>query len=329
MRAPAFWQKRNGSLAATLLAPVGRIYGEAVRSRMQEPGHRAGVPVFCIGNLTMGGAGKTPTAVHVAERLKAAGRMPVFLTRGYGGRLKGPVLVDPARHGPADCGDEPLLLARVAPVVVSADRPAGADLAAPLGDVIVMDDGLQNPSLVKTFTFAVVDGAAGIGNGLCFPAGPLRAPLDAQLEKIDAVLVIGEGAGVAEAAGWGKPVFRADLVPDATAAATFLRREVLAFAGIGRPEKFFDTLRAIGARTTRTEPLPDHHAYSRKDVEALLARAAAAGLVPVTTEKDMVKIRRAAPDLASRIAVLPVTLVPRDPAFDRTLLRALSPSSSA
>jgi tetraacyldisaccharide 4'-kinase len=329
MRAPAFWQDREGSLAASLLAPVGRIYGAAVRSRMKEPGHRAAIPVLCIGNLTMGGAGKTPTAIHAAERLKAAGRRPVFLTRGYGGRLKGPVLVDPARHGPEDCGDEPLLLARIAPVVLSAERPAGAELAADFGDVIVMDDGLQNPSLVKTFALAVIDGGTGIGNGLCFPAGPLRAPLDAQLERVDAVLAIGRGIGSIEATGWGKPLFRADLVPDTTAAAGFQRRDVFAFAGIGRPEKFFESLREIGARTKLTKSFADHHPYSRREIETLLAHAESAGLVPVTTEKDMVKIRRAAPELVGRIAVLPISLVPRDPAFDRLLLKSVNPSSSA
>ncbi len=327
MRAPPFWWRPPG-LAARLLSPLGLLYGAATAARMKRPGVRASVPVICIGNPTAGGAGKTPAALLVAERLRRFGRRPVFLSRGYGGGLPGPIIVDPARHGPSDCGDEPLLLAAAGPTVVSRDRVAGAELAATLGDVIVMDDGLQNPSLEKTLSIAVVDGATGFGNGFCIPAGPLRAPIADQLPKIDAFLVIGgDGAGrpVREL---GKPWTTARLVADPAAAATLHGRDVSAFAGIGRPEKFFATLRGLGASVRRSAAFADHHPYARGELEGLIAAAEHEKLVLVTTEKDMVKIRAAAPDLVARIACLPVAAFPDDPAaFDALLARAISPSA--
>jgi tetraacyldisaccharide 4'-kinase len=324
MRAPPFWWRPPG-LAARLLSPLGLLYGAATAARMKRPGVRAGVPVICIGNPTAGGAGKTPAALLVAERLRRLGRRPVFLSRGYGGGLQGPIIVDPARHGPADCGDEPLLLAAVAPTVVSRDRVAGAELAAPLGDVIVMDDGLQNPSLEKTLAIAVVDGATGFGNGSCIPAGPLRAPIAEQLPKIDAFLVIGgDGAGGA-VRDLGRPWTTVRLVPDPAAAAGLRGRELWAFAGIGRPEKFFETLQGLGASVRRSAVFADHHPYARSELESLITAAERESLTPVTTEKDMVKIRAVAPDLVARIACLPVAAVPDDPAaFDALLARAVS-----
>lgn len=176
MRAPSFWWTHPG-LPAALLSPLSAIYGLAARARLTQRGKKAEIPVICIGNLVAGGAGKTPTALFVAQWLLRSGRRPVFVSRGYGGRLKGPIHVDSARHTSSDCGDEPLLLAKIAPVIVSRDRVSGASMAARLGDCIVMDDGLQNPALLKDFSIAVIDAEAGIGNGYCLPAGPLRAPL--------------------------------------------------------------------------------------------------------------------------------------------------------
>jgi len=192
MRDPAFWWQPPGTVAA-LLAPIAKIYAAVAGSRLKKAGHSVGIPVICIGNLTVGGSGKTPTALAVARLLIAAGKRPYFLTRGYGGELAGPVLVDTTVHRAYDVGDEPLLLAGVAPTVVAADRVAGAEAIRAAGaDVIVMDDGFQNPSLAKDLSILVVDGRRGLGNGKVFPAGPLRAPLDAQLDRAQAILIIRE-----------------------------------------------------------------------------------------------------------------------------------------
>lgn len=333
MRAPAFWW-RPPALAAMLLAPIGWIYGAVTARRMVRAGARAGVPVICVGNFVAGGAGKTPTAIAIAGRLAADGRRPVFLSRGYGGTLAGPIRVDPAVHRAQDCGDEPLLLARAAPTVVARDRLAGARLAATLGDVIVMDDGLQNPTLHKDVTIAVVDGESGVGNGLCCPAGPLRAPLRDQLRHVDVVIVIGPGqAGdaVARTAGeaglGGKPtrVLRAKLSPDPDAADRLAGRAVLAFAGIGRPEKFWRTLAHIGVRVAACRPFPDHHPYTRTEIESLLHDARRQGLTLVTTEKDWVRVARVtAPDDVPAIAVLPVSLAWQDEAGLQSMLAQIS-----
>lgn len=192
MRPPSFWW-REASLAATLLTPFAALYGAVAARRLAAPGRDVGIPIICVGNLDLGGAGKTPTALAVGELLQAAGATPFFLSRGYGGSLAGPVRVEPARHTAAMVGDEPLLLARLAPTVVARDRVLGANFARARGaSVVVMDDGFQNPSLTKNLSILVVDGTRGIGNGRVFPAGPLRAPLQAQLARAHAILVIGE-----------------------------------------------------------------------------------------------------------------------------------------
>lgn len=325
MKAPAFWWE-HGSAAAALLAPAGWLWGRIAAARMARPGRRAAVPVVCIGNLVAGGAGKTPTAMAVARLLAARGLRPVFLSRGYGGTLREPTLVDPARHTATECGDEPLLLARLRPTVVAADRVAGAALAVRHGDVIVMDDGLQNPSLVKDITVAVVDGARGVGNGRCIPAGPLRAPLAAQWPQVHALLVIGPDAPgealAAEAAGRSLPAIRAALVPDPDAAGRLAGRRVFAFAGIGNPEKFFATLQACGAEVAVRRPLADHHAFGPQEVEGLVREAESAGLLPVTTEKDAARIPPATRTaLGDRLAVLPVALSCEGDGLERLLSR--------
>ncbi|NIX76643.1 tetraacyldisaccharide 4'-kinase [Microvirga terricola] len=295
MRAPAFWWRKAPSLVACLLWPASLIYGAVAALRMARRGVRAGLPIICVGNFTAGGAGKTPTALAIAALLEESGESPAFLSRGYRGRLKGPVEVGP-QHTARDVGDEPRLLAATAATVVSADRPSGAWLAHEIGaTTVIMDDGLQNPSLRKDCAIAVVDGATGIGNGLCLPAGPLRAPMRAQWRKIDAVLIVGDGlAGEAvedQAKRRSKRVFRATLIPHEAAAKALKGQKVLAFAGIGRPDKFFDTLRSLGAIVEEARPFPDHHAYSISDLASLREEAEKRGLTSVTTQKDLMRIQ--------------------------------------
>ncbi|SFV12164.1 lipid-A-disaccharide kinase [Methylobacterium sp. 174MFSha1.1] len=323
IRAPGFWWREDPTPAARLLAPLGAVYGALAARRMARDGAAPPCPVVCIGNFTLGGAGKTPTALAVAGLLGALGRRPVFLSRGYGGRLAGPVRVDPVHHGAAEVGDEPLLLARAAPAIVARDRVAGARACRAAGaDVIVMDDGLQNPSLAKTFVIAVVDGAVGLGNGRVFPAGPLRAPAAVQWPRVHAALVIGEGAPgarvLAEARARGLPALRGRLVPDPAVAASLRGRPVLAFAGIGRPDKFFASLREVGASLRETRSFPDHHAFTAAEAEALAAEAAAKDLLLVTTEKDRVRLPSALP-----VATLPVGLALEAPEALDALLRGL------
>lgn len=323
IRAPGFWWREDPAPAARLLAPIGAVYGALAARRMARAGATAACPVVCIGNFTLGGAGKTPTALAVAGLLRDLGRRPAFLSRGYGGRLAGPVQVDPARHGAADVGDEPLLLARTAPAIVARDRVAGARACLAAGaDVVVMDDGLQNPSLAKTLAIAVVDGAVGLGNGRVCPAGPLRAPAEAQWGHVHAVLTIGEGAAgaavLAEARERGLPALRGRLVPDPAAAERLRGRPVLAFAGIGRPDKFFASLREIGAELHGTRAFPDHHAFTAAQIDALAAEAATRGLLLVTTEKDRVRLPETLP-----VATLPVGLVLDAPEALRALLGGL------
>jgi tetraacyldisaccharide 4'-kinase len=315
MRAPDFWWRATPSLPAHLLAPLGALWGAVARRRMAMPGEAASIPVICVGNPVAGGAGKTPAALEIARLLIAAGRRPVFLTRGYGGNLSGPVHVDPALHSSREVGDEPLLLVRTAPCVVAHDRVAGAKLAAASGDVIVMDDGFQNPSLTKNLALLVVDAAMGAGNGLCIPAGPLRAPIDAQLTRAHAVIVIGEGGADGTFTRQKNiPVFRARILPDlgkgaGERAADLENRRVLAFAGIGRPKKFAETLKSMGADVVRLVEFPDHHAFTASDARALLAEAKRDGLMLVTTEKDHVRLADAAlSDLAKAARAIPVRL---------------------
>jgi tetraacyldisaccharide 4'-kinase len=327
MRAPAFWWQQTPSLLAHLLRPSSTVYGAVAALRMKRNGERAGLPVICVGNFTAGGAGKTPTALAIAEMLDAAGESPAFLSRGYGGRLSGPVQVG-ERHTARDVGDEPPLLARRAPTILSRDRPAGARLALEIGaTVVVMDDGLQNPSLSKDCVIAVVDGATGIGNALCLPSGPLRAPMTAQWPAIDAVLVIGSGAGgdavAIEAEKQGKRAFKATLMPYSAAVETVRDRRVLAFAGIGRPEKFFETLRACGAIVERTHAFPDHHPYKAAELETLREEAERLGLLAVTTEKDLARISGVDDRKPwDRLVSLPVRLCLDDEdAFKKFILR--------
>lgn len=315
MREPAFWWRAAG-VEAVALAPFAAAYGAVAAYRMGQRGRTAGVPVLCVGNLTVGGAGKTPTALALGRILINAGRRVVFLSRGYGGVLQGPVRVDAAHHTAAEVGDEPLLLAQLAPTIVSADRVAGAEMARAAGaSAIVMDDGFQNPSLNKNLSVVVIDGRRGIGNGRVIPAGPMRAPLRAQLRHAQAMLILGESSArcepaIAAAQARGIPMFQGRLEAEADAVSALAGLGVLAFAGIGNPEKFFSTMTEAGISVPVTQAFPDHRRYSRADAEALIERAARENLVLVTTEKDLVRIARD-PEVAALAKVaraLPVTL---------------------
>ena len=266
MREPAFWWRKAG-LASGLLAPAAACYGAIAARRMARPGARARVPVLCVGNFTLGGTGKTPAVMRLAKMLQEAGERPFCLSRGYGGSLAGPKLVDIKTDRAAQVGDEALLLARVAPTIVARERVAGAQAAAAAGaSVVIMDDGLQNASLAKDFTLAVVDGRRGLGNARVFPAGPLRAPLAAQLARTDALLVVGDGEGAREvtAAAPGLPVFHGHLQPEPAAIAELKARNVFAFAGIGDPDKFFATASEAGIAVVERQPFPDHHRFTRR-----------------------------------------------------------------
>jgi tetraacyldisaccharide 4'-kinase len=332
MREPRFW--RQSGAPGRLLAPLAAIYGAVTGARMGHTGAHAGVPVICVGNLTVGGAGKTPSAIAIAKLLLAQGLKPFFLTRGYGGTLAGPVRVGPP-HRAADVGDEPLLLAATAPTIVARDRVRGAAAAVSAGaNVIVMDDGFQNPSLAKDFSLVVLDGEYGIGNGLVFPAGPLRAPLDTQLDRASALLVLGDEQDsartlVARAQACGLPILRGRLVPDPATIAALAGREVLAFAGIAYPEKFFATLATAGIAAPMTRSFPDHHVFTRAESEELLQVAERDGLSLVTTEKDFVRISKERdPDFAREVTALAVSLLfGNEKAITRLLDAALAGST--
>ena len=296
MREPAFWY-RPPSWKANLLRPLAALYGAVAAERLRQKGFDAGIPVFCVGNYHAGGAGKTPAVLALTGILRDLGETPVVLSRGYGGRLRGPVMVQPQRHGAADVGDEPLMLASHVPVAVARDRIDGVALATSQGaSVILMDDGFQNPAIAKDASLIVIDSDRGIGNGYVIPAGPLRAPLAPQLDRTDALIVVGRGTAsnaiaARIAALPDKPVLSARIAPDPACVARLAGQRVLAFAGIGDPGRFFRTLRAAGIDVVREQTFADHHPFSTGDLDALIADAKREGLILVTTEKDLARLR--------------------------------------
>jgi len=305
VKTPEFWGRSNG--LARALAPLGLVTWHLTARRVQKPGFAPGIPVICVGNAGVGGAGKTILVLDLLGRLPGQN---FALTRGYKGRLAGPVRVG-ATHHAGDVGDEALLLAQAAPTIVARDRAAGARLALAQGaTAIVMDDGLQNPHLHKTTSLLVIDGGYGFGNGLLLPAGPLREPVTAAASRCQAAVLIGADATHALAAlPPGLPVLSAELAASCDTA--LAGQAVLAFAGIGRPEKFFASVRAQNAELKAAIPFPDHHAYTAADAKRLTQLAAAHGARLVTTAKDFVKLPS---DLQQQTAVLRVRLAWQDEA---------------
>jgi len=329
MRAPDFWSEPDYSarIATALLSPLGWFYGASVAwKRDHAVPFRPRAKTICVGNLTAGGSGKTPIAAAIADALLQRNLRPIFLSRGYGGKLAGPVLVDPALHSAADTGDEPLLLAATAPAIVARDRRAGASLAdTQQAEIIVMDDGHQNFQLAKDLSFVVVDAETGFGNGKILPAGPLRESIAQGLTRADAIVLVGDGDPALP--GWSGPVLRARLTPKE--APSFAGQRIVAFAGIGRPEKFFESLRMLSADLVATERFDDHHAYSAAEIARLRSKARGVGARLVTTEKDFVRLM---PAEREEIGVLSIRAAFEDEAalgrlLDRVAPRTLAPAT--
>lgn len=306
LKEPSWWYSQRSQHRARILRPISLLWGRIAAKRMTfaRP-YTSLIPVICVGNFTAGGTGKTPLTILLAEHLRRVGERPAILTRGYGGAIKGPHLVNRERDSALRTGDEALLLARVAPTVVARDRAEGARFLEAMTDapsVIVMDDGMQNPGLAKMLRLAVVDARRGIGNGHVIPSGPLRAPLEAQLALADAIVINGgptEAGSVPEISEdlirsfrqrrFARPILRAGIVPR-TDIEALRQGPVLAFAGIGYPDRFFNTLKLAGIDVTEAVPFKDHHFFDAGDAERLLLRASALGAQLVTTDKDHVRL---------------------------------------
>lgn len=305
MKAPEFWKDGNGGWKSLLLAPLSAVYaaGASLRRAMTRP-VAVGVPVLCVGNVTAGGTGKTPVVIALAATAIELGLRVAVVSRGYGGKLIGPVKVDPARHQAADVGDEPLLIARQAETWIAKDRVAGARAAADNGaELILLDDGFQNPTLHKDLSVIVVDGGFGFGNGCVLPAGPLRETLPGALRRADLILLMGrDTAGVASSLPDNAPIAGALLRPLAEGFPHAGDR-YLAFAGIGMPEKFFATAEELGLNVVAKRSFPDHFMYSRQDLDQLFAAAASSQAKLITTAKDHIRLPA---ELAGRISVLDV-----------------------
>jgi tetraacyldisaccharide 4'-kinase len=324
---PAFWWRAPGWQTACL-APVASAYGAAARRRL-ERGERAeaGVPVLCVGNFTIGGGGKTPTAMALAEAARAEGRRPGFVSRGHGGAARAPTLVDPRHHHAGTVGDEPMLLSAHAPTAVAVDRKRAAALLVANGvDFLIMDDGFQSARLATDFALIAVDAGRGLGNARVVPAGPLRAPLADQIRHADALLVIGRGsagdAAIRLTARGNRPVFEARLAPREPE--RFRGRRVFAFAGIADPEKFYRSLREAGAELAGTRDFPDHHRFSAEEMRDLAEAGAQAGAALATTAKDWTRLEaagEAARPFRDQVAVFSVDLVFEPVSLGRRFVR--------
>ena len=303
MKTPKFWYQKHSRLAK-LLSPLGRVYGWTVQRRFKKTRpYQATIPVICVGNLSIGGTGKTPVCLAIGQMLKERGIAFWFLNHGYKSQSQG-VIVDPDLMTPLDVGDEALLLAAMAPTVVDRHRARGAQIIERHGaKALIMDDGFQNPSLIKTLSLIVADGQTGFGNGRLIPAGPLREPIERGLKRADAVVIAGaDRSGIAETVrktAPDLPILSGHFEPDSTTIKDLKGLAVVAFAGIGRPDKFFEMLTGLGIPVAKRIAFPDHYFYTRFDLEQLLADA---GDMPlVTTRKDFVKIP---PELRTRVRVV-------------------------
>ena len=337
--APPFWWGKPGWQAA-LMWPASFLFGRASARRMDsQPGHSVEVPVICVGNFIVGGAGKTPTTMLLAKHIRKRGMKPGILSRGYGGGITTATVVEPGKHNAHDVGDEALLHANITTTVISADRPSGADLLVAQGcDFIIMDDGFQNPSLHKDFCLVVVDSRRGLGNGFTMPAGPLRVPFGRQLLHVDAVLVIGDEDGasnvIRKVARAGKPVFHAEM--RMIGKSKWAGKQVLAYAGIADPSKFFSMLEDAKVKVVDRQGYGDHHTFSEEDVEDLFDRANRQKLDIVTTSKDAARLKEMG-DVQAKLLeasqIIEVDLIPEDSmqiervldiAIDRAEKRALA-----
>ena len=312
---PRFWQSKTHPVSLAFL-PVSYLYAglEALNRKLTHAQH-PGKPVICVGNLTAGGAGKTPTVQWVTHWLTQENRRPAVLSRGFGGSLKGPLHVDPTQHSAAQVGDEPLMLADTCAVYICADRHQSLRLAAQDGHaVMVKDDGFQNPSMTHHFNLIVIDGATGIGNGRLLPAGPLRQPLSIALKRLDALLVIGAASHssleplMKSVEAMGKPIFTGEIKPQSPKPKKSGAR-VHAFCGIAKPEKFIASLRGHGYDVAQISSFGDHHAFTEAEAERLLA----SDLKLITTQKDMARLQGAAKGsalarLAKAASPLPIAL---------------------
>ncbi|MBY0558371.1 tetraacyldisaccharide 4'-kinase [Hyphomicrobium sp.] len=296
---PSWWYGPGSGWQTALLSPIGTLVGRIASRRIQNANpYRSALPVICVGNFTAGGSGKTPLALFLAKLVAEEDREPWFLSRGYGGSLEGPVRVIADLHTAREVGDEPLLLARAAPTVVSRDRRKGAEAIEGMASkraVIIMDDGLQNPALAKDLAIALVDAKRGVGNGLVIPAGPLRAPLDVQTALANLIVLTGgDAAGGRSVANQLKALSRAPIISAETRAeddnAKFRGRRVFAFAGIANPDRFFATLSSLGADIVARRAFADHHMFSEVEARELIEAAEHGGAALVTTEKDIARL---------------------------------------
>ena len=320
MKAPQFWKQKDSKLAK-ILNPIGFFYGWSVARRFKKAHpYQANIPVICVGNLSVGGTGKTPVCLALGSMLKEMNIPFYFLNHGYKSKQQG-ILVNPKRMTALETGDEAQLLAELAPTIVDRHRARGAQLAQKRGaKALIMDDGFQDPSLIKSLSFLVVDGRTGFGNGRLIPAGPLREPIAKGLARADAVIIAGADdsntADLIKKIAPDMPVFNGHFEPDAETINALQGKEVLAFAGIGNPDKFFNMLTGSGIPVARAMPFPDHYFYTRFDVEQLLAEAG--GKTIVTTTKDYVKIPQ---DMRSRITVIRGQFVFDEPEEVESLLK--------
>ncbi len=305
MQAPAFWEQPDHP-ATTLLRPASWVWQSVTRWRLAHGARqKTPIPSLCIGNLTAGGAGKTPTAIALAQLLQELGAKPAFGNRGYGATPSAPcVQVDVAKHTAKEVGDEALLLAAQAPCYVSADRMAAARAAQADGAThIIYDDGLQNPTIAYDHALLVIDGAYGVGNGQVMPAGPLRETLQSALPRVDGIIIIGDDKQNLAAQRGDKPLFRGTLQP----ATGSLKKDekYFAFAGIGRPEKFFATCRKEGLQLAATRCFPDHHLFTAQELVSLAQKALEQQALLITTAKDATRL---SPAWRDRVQVLSVAL---------------------